>query len=288
MQRHILQRFEYQYRYNGQSIPYLVWASPSSDHIETIIFLGTVQTGNLPKWVAESCPPNTYVVQGAPHWYAKSDGSDIPEYMFGFTKSTFDTLRAANTISAVHIIADSQACPGVIELFSQKEYMPYLRTMALIQPLGLNQLVYAGTDKERLGKFQKRIVANVLHQLVALALDKRLRYNHQLTRKTVGLRSAKAHAQYSSGLCYDAVPNLTLLHQAHQHITIICGSHDKIFPPDEITQTLARNNLDIPVRVIPGVPHSPLATKFGQRLLRTALSYTINASSPKIRASASH
>jgi hypothetical protein len=88
----------------------------------------------------------------------------------------------------------------------------------------------------------------------------------------VGLRSPKARAQCSSGLKHDAVSNLKRLLSFHEDVTIICGANDKVFPAAEIISTLQKNKINIPVRAIKGVPHSPLATRYGRKLLKAALS----------------
>jgi hypothetical protein len=261
--------------YKNTSLPYAIWSNEQgAAAIQTIIFLGTVQIGKLAEWVAESCPPNTIVVQGAPHWLAKSDGSDIPEYMFDFTKQVIDDVLKKFPITKVHIIAESQAVPGVVDVFAQERYGVYLKKMTLIQPLGLNNHVFQGTAGQRIKTFKRRVAANFAYQLTALVLDKKLRYNHRLLNGVVGigLRNPRARAQYGSGLSYDAIPGLRLLYARNRNIRIVCGANDKLFPPGEISAALSRNGLPLEVMLVRGVPHSPLATRFGRRLLVAALS----------------
>lgn len=265
---------DYLHAYKHMPTPYTIWSNQRGDDpIETIVFLGTIQIGELGKWVAESCPPNTIVVQGAPHWTAQDDGSDIPEYMLDFTNSVFDTLLKKFSITKVHIIAESQAAPAVLYLFGQKAYIPSLKKLTLIQPLGLNARAYSGTEAQRVETFKRRIVANFIYQLTALVIDARLRHNHRTVGRITGgarLHNPKARAQYGSGLAHDATSSLKVLYEHHKEIVIICGTKDKLFPPTEIAATLAANGIDIPLRTIKGVPHSPLATRYGQRLLRAA------------------
>jgi pimeloyl-ACP methyl ester carboxylesterase len=269
-----IEKIGYSHSYKKTTIPYTIWSNwDGNKAIGTIIFLGTVQIEKLAKWVIENCPPNSIVVQGAPHWFAKSDGGDIPEYMFDFTKCAFNALLKNFPIAKVHILAESQAVPGVVGLFAQDEYSPYLKKMTLLQPLGLNIHAYLGTAKQRIEIFRRRIAANFLYQVTALMLDKRLRYNHRLANRMVGiaLRNPKARAQYSSGLMHDAIPNLKRLFALHKDIVVICGANDKIFPPAEIITALTNNGIDMEVQTIKGIPHSPLATRHGQKLLAAAL-----------------
>jgi pimeloyl-ACP methyl ester carboxylesterase len=264
----------YVHTYENRPIPYTVLSnSDGSSPIGTIIFLGTVQVGKLAEWVMEGCPPNTIVVQGAPHWFAESDGSDIRNYVFDFTEQAFKILLKNFPITKAHVIAESQAVPGVLGLFAQGKYASYLKKMTLLQPLGLNSTAYQGTDTQRVETLRRRIAANFLYQVAPFILDKRLRYNHRLLRKIVGisLRDAKARAQYGTGLSYDAIPDLKRLYALQKDVVVICGNNDKLFPPAEISALLARNKMHIEVRTVKGVPHSPLATRYGQRLLAVAL-----------------
>lgn len=263
-------RQEFNFHYIGTNIPYSIWFTKGTDHIDTIIFLGTVQIGRLPAWVAENCPPNTAVVQGAPHWYAKKDGSDIPDYMFGFTQAVLADIASIYTLKHIAIMADSQAVPAVLRVCSDNNFRLYIDKLVLLQPLGLNVSAYKGDDDFAITLFKKRIYKNGRHQLGALIADAHLRYNNAMIMKTVNLRSAKTRAQYTSGLLHDSSYDLGRVVRNGTPVYILCGSNDKIFPPAEIQENLHENNLDIAVQTVPGIPHSPLATKHGAKLLTAA------------------
>lgn len=260
------------YDHHNKQIEYSVWFTDNSEALDTVVFLGTVQIGKLPEWVAEACPPRTAIVQGAPHWHAKDDGSDIPEYMAGFTESVLKNIRAHYTFNSLHVIADSQAVPGVMQLFALDRYRSYLNNAVLLQPLGLTTNVFEGEDDVRIELFRKRIIKNAYHQLTSLFLDSRLRYNHHLLSKTVSFRDPKARAQYSAGLMHNALPDLKRLLLQGNNITIICGANDKIFPASEVQANLKAENITVPVLEVKDVPHSPLATKQGIKLLNSAFS----------------
>lgn len=261
---------DYTYEYNGRNIPFKIWFSDDSSIIDTVIFLGTVQVDKLTQWVAESSPPRTAIVQGAPHWFAKEDGSDIPSYMFNYTKDSFDSLTADFKLKGLNIIADSQAVPGVVQLFTQDNYKSYMKNMILLQPLGFNANSFAGTDDQRIDAFKSRIIKNAYHQLIGLLLDSRLRYNHRLLSKTVSFRDPKARAQYNSGLKYDSLPDLRALMKISKNIMIVCGEKDKIFTASEIMKNLQQANLSVEVVIVKNIPHSPLATRKGLVLLNKA------------------
>jgi pimeloyl-ACP methyl ester carboxylesterase len=266
------QKYTFDYRYNDKTVEYSLWRAGSSKVIRTIIFLGTVQIDKHPEWIAEQSPDGTIVVQGAPHWLASDDGSDIPEFMFQFTKEVFKTILATNETNDLRIIADSQAAPGVLNWLADTD-IKSVTQLALLQPLGLNAAVFSGTLAKRVELFKIRIAKNFRYQLRALLSDRRLRYNHRLILKTLGYKNSKIDAQYGSGLQHDSTDDLKKIATSSIRIVIICGQHDMMFPADEIEQTIRKSNVAIPIVIVPGVPHSPLATKNGMRLLVKAFEY---------------
>lgn len=259
------------YNYSEKNIEYSIWTNNTK--IENVVFLGTVQIGKMPRWVCEHCPPNTAVVQGAPHWIAKSDGSDIPEFMYEFTKTAFESILGNYSVQKVNVIADSQAVPGVIELFNLSKYQKRLNKLVLLQPLGLNTFAYFGSDKARINIFKKRILANARYQIKPLMIDRKLRYNHYLLSKKVSFKDIAASAQYNSGLKHDATPSLKRLLTLNNDVQIVCAANDKIFPPNEIMINLRKNNINLTIKTVKTVPHSPLGTNYGYRLLDAAFAF---------------
>ncbi len=261
------------YSYAGKSIRYSLWHTDLSGGIKTVIFLGTVQIGKLPKWVAESCPSGTIVAQGAPHWHAKDDGSDIPAYMLGYTRSALQAIVDNYLIKTVNVIADSQATPSVLQLLGQDPYAQYLDKLVLLQPLGLNHTSFSGNHTARIAEFKKRILKNAYHQVPALLTDNRLRHNHRQLTKKVRFGDEKTRAQYDSGLLHNAIPDLKRIIEVNKKLHIICGENDEIFPASELKKTLLDNDIAVEVSVVKGVPHSPLGTRNGSLLLRAAFEY---------------
>jgi hypothetical protein len=263
-------RLDFTYQYGTQTINYSVWVTGKNSPIHTVVYLGTVQIGRLPAWIARHSPMGTVVVQGAPHWLASDDGSDILEFMQRFTKEAFMAILTLPCEKRLNIIADSQAAPGVLWLSTLSSNAGKVNKLILVQPLGLNSTAFTGMTTERIRLFKKRITRNARYQLSSLLSDRRLLYNHTRLLRTVGYNNAKSNAQYGSGLTHDGVSDLKKLYDARIAVVIICGENDKIFPPQEIQATLRRYQLDIPVVVVPGVPHSPLATRLGMKLLDEA------------------
>lgn len=262
-----------EYSYDGKTISYSIWHTELHSHVDTVIFLGTVQIGKLPEWVAQYCQPGTVIVQGAPHWHAKDDGSDMPAYMFGFTHSAFRAIIDTFQIETVNVIADSQATPAVLQLFRQEPFTQYLHKLVLLQPLGFNQSSFAGNPAAGIAEFKKRIIKNAYHQVPALLTDKRLRHNHRLLSKKVRFSDEKARAQYGSGLTHDATPDLKQLLLGNSNVRIICGENDEIFPASELKTTLHDRGINVEVGIVKSAPHSPLGTNHGRRLLEAAFGY---------------
>lgn len=265
-------KYDFGYGYKDKTIAYSLWRTGNSKIVRTIIFLGTVQIDKHPRWIAAQSPNDTIIVQGAPHWHASDDGSDIPEFMFHFTKEVLRNIFSNNKTKNLRIIADSQAAPGVLNWLANNDLEP-VSQLVLLQPLGLNAAMYGTTQAERIELFRNRIAKNFRYQLRALLSDRRLRYNHRLILKTVGYNNPKVNAQYGSGLRHDSVADLKKIKASHIRIAIVCGQRDMMFPPDEIKHTIQKNDMDIPVLIVPEVPHSPLATKDGLRLLKKAFEY---------------
>ncbi len=267
-----MQKHTFDYHYDGTRIPYSVWFSDSSDRVDMVIFLGTVQINKLPEWVAGKCPPRTAVVQGAPHWYAKPDGSDMSDFILYYTANAFSNIVATKKVTKVNAIGESQAAAAALLLFALIDgNEQYLRDMVLIQPLGFSKRVFCGTAEERVALFKKRIIKNGSRQLARLLLDRHLRYNHLQLSKMVNLKDPVCAAQYNSGLAFDVSAELRKLHELGHNIHIVCGAKDTIFPAREIRDSLRAESVPIEVTEVKGAPHSPLATKQGTRLLNQAL-----------------
>jgi pimeloyl-ACP methyl ester carboxylesterase len=267
------QRFDFQYEYEDQTINYSLWTTSTNHHVTNIVFLGTVQIGKIPFWVAQQCPPGTVVVQGAPHWLAKDDGSDIPDFMFHFTREVFANILDHFETKKLRVVADSQSVPAVLRWFAEVTQSSVISQLALLQPLGLNTSIFSGMSEDRVRLFRKRIAKNFQYQLRFLLVDRRLLHNHRQIVKIVGYDNPKLNAQYGRGLIHDAAEDLKKISTIGIKIVIICGEKDMIFPPEEIKSTIQKSHLKIPVITIPRIPHSPLATRHGMQLLNKAFEY---------------
>jgi hypothetical protein len=257
------------YEYDGRKIPYSIWHNDTLP-TQAVVFLGAAQIGRIPRWIALVCPPGTAVVQGAPYWLAREDGSDTEAFMHQFTADALSHVLHSNSNGSVHAIAESQAVPGLLHILAGNiQFANRLQRLTLLQPLGLNATVFGTTDQLRLQEFKRRIARNARYQLASM-LDRRLLYNHSQLFLQSKYGSSKSGARYAKGLGYDSLPDVVQLHAHGIDMRIVCGANDRMFPATEIQAALTAAKLDIPITVVPGVPHSPLATKSGAKLLAAA------------------
>lgn len=265
----LMNRHDFRFDYDDKAADYTMWVQGDVAAIQTIILLGTVQIGHLPRWVAESCPPGTAVVQGAPHWLAADDGHDIPDRAVRFTADAVDNVLRLSSATKLAVVAESQAVPGIIELACRT--MEHFRAFVFVQPLGFTTEVYApaGTGNVRLLK--QRLRQNGRQQLGAILTDSRVRYSYHVLRTVVEPDSPVAAAHYGVGLAHDAIPGLKHIVDADCEVSIVCGAKDKIFPPSEVLASLKKNDIAVPVTVVSGVAHTSMATHSGRKLLAAAL-----------------
>lgn len=234
---------------------------------DTILLLGSGQVEHIFHRVAQICPPNIAVIQGAPHWLLNEDNAN--DFMAAFIKQALDYLLAHTQTQQLHIIAESQAAPPTIFCCAQPEYVPRLSQLTLIQPLGLTHNYYQ--SRRRVIKlFQRRVAKNMLHQFGSLLTDKHMRRNYRTVMKRVNFTNITIQRQFVHGLSVNSFSDLQQIHY-NRHIVIISGKQDALFPPRVIKQNLTKHQLPIPVIRVPRVAHSSLATRQGYRLLKIAL-----------------
>lgn len=235
---------------------------------DTILFLGSGQVDHIFHRVAQICPPNIAVVQGAPHWLISENNAN--DFMAAFVKQALDYLLARTQAQQLYIIAESQAAPSTIFYCAQPKYLPRLSQLILIQPLGLTHNYYQ-SRRCVITLFRQRMTKNMLLQFGSLLTDKYMRRNYRTVMKRVDLTDTIIQHQFVHGLSVNSFSDLQQIHHHNHHIVIISGKHDALFPPRVIKQNLTKHQLPIPVIRVPGVAHSSLATRQGHRLLTIAL-----------------
>ena len=218
---------------------------------------------------ASQSPSGTAIVEGAKHWYASTDGHDIPDFMFGYTLDALNNINNLNESRRLNIIAESQAASCVLAILARDPTVVPVDRVVLVQPLGLNKSAFGKTSTQMIKEFRKRILRNTRYQLKPLLTDRSLRANHRQLFKYADMNNDVSRAQYAAGLAYDALDDLETVAR-HQRVSIICGGKDAIFPSDELSANLKSHNIPVSIDVVQGVPHSPLATRKGQKLLAKA------------------
>lgn len=261
------------FNYKNTQIPFEAWQTETDKNLKTytILFLGTVQIGKNPLWIVGAMPKNSMVIQGAPHWLSKPGKENLLSFIQSMTDAALQFSHQQWGYYPTTVITDSQSTPVTLKQLAENSADIKPASVILVQPLGLN---HASFEYSPVKTLKKRTVKNLKHQLKYLPIDNKLRYNHYvIARMTVFKNRPKVvNEQYESGLSLDAMPYLKILRKKQVQMTIICGELDALFPIDEIKQNLHKNNLNIPVVCVPGVPHSPLASKQGKKLLATAIS----------------
>lgn len=257
------------YRYEKHEIKFDVWTHRDEPLIHIILFLGTVQVGEMPKHVSRLCPPGTAVVQGAPHWKAEPSSNDLIDFMYEFTKQAFEYINLQfHRSKFLTIVAESQAAPGALRLATS--FTSQVESLILIQPLGLNSSAFSGSGSERAKELFKRARKNVSLQVNSLMRDQRMIRNYLLmlgvnVRETI---LGRVSYQYGVGLAYSAIHDLA---KVAQKTIIIIGTLDQLFPYEEIAADLAGRDIDnIRMVRVQGVAHAPLGSATGSKLLARA------------------
>lgn len=262
------------YTYKQKEIEYTIWHTLRSSDVLTILFLGVAQIEKLPKWVAEHCPNDVIVVQGAPLWNAAEDGADTVEFMFAYIKNVFEYICQTQDFESINIITESQAAPGTAWLFSQEKYNRRVKRITLVQPLGFTQKEYGTSVDDATKVLARRARHNMGYQLKAFLFEPKQRYNHHIVSKHLNFKQAASKAQFGSGLLHDATADFRQLARVYPDIVIVCGENDKLFPPSELSQSLQRHRIPMRLKIVPRVSHATFVSRDGLRLLQEALGTT--------------
>ncbi|MFH1694683.1 MAG: alpha/beta hydrolase [Patescibacteria group bacterium] len=225
--------------------------------------------------IASSLRFKAAVIQGLPHWHARSDGSELRAFTLEYAnQSISEALTQAE--SKVSLIAESQAAPGAV--FFALNHPETIKNLILIQPLGLNTKSFTESDKPIIQEFEKRLRMNANFQALSLLSDWRLVYNHFVllkTRFSSNLRD-KFDTHYKIGLQSDIASILRKVTKT-MPVHVIVGENDRIFQPDEIINTLKKEDINLAsLVVVEGVSHSPLVSRAGKKLLSRAEAFAQN------------
>jgi hypothetical protein len=272
-----IQKHTAMFLYQGKQIPFDFWAQPDDKgSVDTIVFLGTGQTGKLPRWAAESALPGTVVVAGAPHWIADPSGSDLYEFAYDYTLTAFKAVETEFKLKSAHIIGESQAVPGVVRLGLGESQL--VGNVALVAPLGFTATILGDTPEARLRELKKRAKRTLMQPALSPLIDWRVAYAAYSIMRGVRAETVKGASdrKYATGLSYDLTGDFRELVDIqtykHARVVLILGQDDLVIPASEVVGSLEKAGIrDVPTVVLPGAAHASLGVRAGKATLVRAI-----------------
>lgn len=256
--------------YQNKRIPFSFWVNSGDTHPDTVIFLGTGQIKRIPYWVAKTALSGTVVVEGLPHWHSNPNAEDIVSFTQEYTKCALLTILKLHNRSRMHLLAQSQAAPGVLWLAAQ---LPgNVGNIALILPMGLTVNHLGNTNEERYDELKKRSLKSLFHpeQLGAKNIYAGLILAAIIAR---GHTDGSTKRKYTKGVSHNALDDLATVIKGNVHkVSLFLGEDDVLFPADEIKYSLAEANLtNVGIEVMPKKSHTSLTTKQSTEMVNRAI-----------------
>jgi pimeloyl-ACP methyl ester carboxylesterase len=261
------------FTYGHKKILFYFWAHAATDApIDTIIFLGSGQSGRIPRWIAENAPAGTVVVDGLPHREAEHDAHDLKDFSREYTTCALRAVLKTFNIASLHVVALSQAAPGAI--WMAEKLQGQVRNIALVMPLGFTREVLGDSSEERLKELKKRAFWTSLQLSQSPLYDLRNVYLGLMLLHVLLFDSkwTASGPKYAKGSSYDLRQEYHDLAATQQRkgcsLTLLVGEKDKIFPGHEILASLQKINAGhLPVVTLAGTSHSSLVTRGDKKTL---------------------
>jgi pimeloyl-ACP methyl ester carboxylesterase len=255
------------FQYRDRKVKVTFYVKEDTDVVvDTILFLGTGQVGKIPRWVAANMPNGVVVVEGLPHWESQTDGSDLVAFSHSYTQTAFEAILKTFKCSAMHIIGSSQAAPSTIWLANSKSGK--VKNIALVLPMGLNTAYFGANDKDRFKELRKRALLTMLQKDQHVFSDLRnMHISLTLIRIILaGIGDGSTVKKYTVGISEDMTEATRRLiarqKQLHRKLLLYIGENDKVFPPNEIRQSLSKAGIyNVSIVIMPNVSHSSLAMR---------------------------
>ena len=273
------------FNYNGRPIRFQFWSRLEPNQTpDTIIFLGTLQTGRIAKWATQKTPAGTIVVEGARHWNAHPNADDLYDFMYGYTLAAFQAVSHEFSLASAHIVAQSQAAPGAVLL--GKNYGGNINNIVLLAPLGFAATIFGSTPRQRVSILLRRIGRTLLQPSQLPIYDPRNLYIGLIILRGI-LRESNLKAsprKYAKGLAYDMREDCRVLVERQTKngntVTILLGSQDKLFTTSEIPLIIKEAGIqNLKIHILPGVSHLSLAVRKGKKVLHSAVAVARNDNS---------
>lgn len=264
------------FAFAGKDTAFNVWSIPAEKPPDTIIFLGAGQVGAVPRWVAQAAGEGVVVVDGLPHWEAHPSGKDTADFTTAYARAALTHTLKTFGVSAMHVMAESQAAPGVVILV--RDLPDKVRNLALIRPLGFSARALGESDKIRMRTFRRRFFKSALQFSQSLLHDVR-NVGIALTMIRVALREpsfVSFNNKYAIGVSYDLLEDCRevakIQQRKHSSFTLLLGEKDRLFPPKEVSEALASAGIEgVSIQVMPRVGHASLAVRASRTTLKQAL-----------------
>jgi pimeloyl-ACP methyl ester carboxylesterase len=261
------------FHYKEQVISYRYWVHTyANDTIDTVLFLGTGQTGKIPAWVATLAPAGVAVIEGMPHWKAHPSGNDLKDFSEAYTLNALNVLLHEFTLQNVHLIAVSQAVPGTV--WAAVKVPERIKNIGLVIPLGFTADVFGNSDTGRVRELKKRAIRSLLHvkRFPLFSIRNFYAFSVLLQARFAETERGASDRKYAEGLSHDITETChQIIEQQHArqtHLTVFLGETDPIFPPEEVKTALRKAKLEkARVRILPGLGHGSFTAKHEEKAL---------------------
>lgn len=265
------------FAYANKVIPFTYWSHLQDDEApDTVIFLGTGQTGRIARWAAQVSPPGTIIVEGAPHWHAHPSANDLYDFMYAYTLAAFRIVQKKFSITSAHLIAQSQAAPGAVKLGN--EYPQQVGNIVLLAPLGFAATIFGDTVEERVRTLIRRAKQTFFQLQQSPFYDPRNFYVGYMILRAILQESERgaSRRKYGTGLSYDMLEDFRALVERHtkhsKTVTLLLGDKDKVFTAKEIRPLVEAAGIkDAKIHILPGVSHLSLGVRGSKKVLSAAV-----------------
>jgi pimeloyl-ACP methyl ester carboxylesterase len=273
----LLQKYIGTFRYGKKEIHFYFWSHTTDkvEAVDTVILLGSGQSGRIAKWVAGNAPVGTAVVEGLPHKKADRSAHDLKAFARQYTNTAFLAALRAFNISTANLVAESQAAPGAI--WTALDHFDKIKNVALIAPLGLTAHILGNSPPERLNELKKRAFISATQFAQSPLYDPRNFCLSFLVLHALlfDARWKVSGQKYAVGASHDLREECRKLarrlHERGNGLTLILGKRDKIFPPSEVMSVLQESKITHVNSVILKTSHASLAIRDGRQILDRAI-----------------
>lgn len=265
------------FQYADKTISFNYWSrAQNGKNPDTIVFLGTGQSGRIAQWAAQMAPLGVIVVEGAPHWHADPSAEDLYDFMYAYTLAAFRAALNEFLISSVHLVAQSQAAPGVVRLGNNFPHQ--VNNIVLLAPLGFAATIFGNTPEARARTLMRRAGRTFFQLSQSPFYDPRNFYIGFMILRAIILESERGASKrkYGTGLSYDMREDCRMFveRQAKRGkiVILLLGDKDRIFMPQEIRPLVEAANIKgLKIHVLPGISHLSLAVRGGKKVLKAAV-----------------